>query len=90
MKMEDPSKISGWFLLPLFILWIVPRPYDITSSFNSSIFWKHGIHFSTFYVYRIKHTYILDDPFDDPPQLAELIPDASPEGRPKDEVIAGW
>ncbi|XP_024019144.1 peptidyl-prolyl cis-trans isomerase CYP59 [Morus notabilis] len=35
---------------------------------------------------RIKHTYILDDPFDDPPQLAELIPDASPEGRPKDEV----
>lgn len=36
---------------------------------------------------RIKHTYILDDPFDDPPQLAELIPDASPEGKPKDEVV---
>lgn len=35
---------------------------------------------------RIKHTYVLDDPFDDPPQLAELIPDASPEGKPKDEV----
>ncbi|XP_050226030.1 peptidyl-prolyl cis-trans isomerase CYP59-like [Mercurialis annua] len=35
---------------------------------------------------RIKHTYILDDPFDDPPQLQELIPDASPEGKPKDEV----
>uniref|UniRef100_A0A2N9F1Z1 Peptidyl-prolyl cis-trans isomerase n=1 Tax=Fagus sylvatica TaxID=28930 RepID=A0A2N9F1Z1_FAGSY len=35
---------------------------------------------------RIKHTYILDDPFDDPPQLASLIPDASPEGKPKDEV----
>ncbi|XP_051128492.1 peptidyl-prolyl cis-trans isomerase CYP59 isoform X2 [Andrographis paniculata] len=35
---------------------------------------------------RIKHTYILDDPFEDPPQLAELIPDASPEGKPKDEV----
>ncbi|GER52755.1 peptidyl-prolyl cis-trans isomerase-like protein [Striga asiatica] len=35
---------------------------------------------------RIKHTYILDDPFDDPPQLADLIPDASPEGKPKDEV----
>ncbi|PKI61841.1 hypothetical protein CRG98_017739 [Punica granatum] len=34
---------------------------------------------------RIKHTYILDDPFDDPPRLAELIPDASPEGKPKDE-----
>ncbi|XP_010060849.2 peptidyl-prolyl cis-trans isomerase CYP59 isoform X1 [Eucalyptus grandis] len=36
---------------------------------------------------RIRHTYILDDPFDDPPQLAELIPDASPEGKPKDEVV---
>ncbi|XP_010552435.1 PREDICTED: peptidyl-prolyl cis-trans isomerase CYP59-like [Tarenaya hassleriana] len=35
---------------------------------------------------RIKHTYILEDPFDDPPQLAELIPDASPEGKPKEEV----
>ncbi|KAK3424695.1 hypothetical protein EUGRSUZ_F01469 [Eucalyptus grandis] len=35
---------------------------------------------------RIRHTYILDDPFDDPPQLAELIPDASPEGKPKDEM----
>ncbi|KAK4741485.1 hypothetical protein SAY87_025073 [Trapa incisa] len=35
---------------------------------------------------RIKHTYILDDPFDDPPQLTELIPDASPEGKPKDEA----
>ncbi|KAI8013527.1 LRR receptor-like serine/threonine-protein kinase [Camellia lanceoleosa] len=34
---------------------------------------------------RIKHTYILDDPFDDPSQLSELIPDASPEGKPKDE-----
>ncbi|XP_039170891.1 peptidyl-prolyl cis-trans isomerase CYP59 isoform X2 [Eucalyptus grandis] len=36
---------------------------------------------------RIRHTYILDDPFDDPPQLAELIPDASPEGKPKDEAF---
>ncbi|XP_059446067.1 peptidyl-prolyl cis-trans isomerase CYP59-like [Corylus avellana] len=35
---------------------------------------------------RIKHTYILDDPFDDPSQLAELVPEASPEGKPKDEV----
>lgn len=35
---------------------------------------------------RIKHTYILDDPFEDPPQLVELIPDASPEGKPKEEV----
>lgn len=38
---------------------------------------------------RIKHTYILEDPFDDPPQLAGLIPDASPEGKPKDEVDDG-
>lgn len=37
---------------------------------------------------RIRHTYVLDDPFDDPPQLSELIPDASPEGKPKDEVMA--
>lgn len=36
---------------------------------------------------RIKHTYILEDPFDDPPQLSELIPDASPEGKPKDEIV---
>lgn len=36
---------------------------------------------------RIKHTYVLDDPFDDPSQLSELIPDASPEGKPKDEVV---
>ncbi|KAJ6736997.1 PEPTIDYL-PROLYL CIS-TRANS ISOMERASE-LIKE 4 [Salix viminalis] len=35
---------------------------------------------------RIKHAYILDDPFDDPSQLAEMIPEASPEGKPKDEV----
>ncbi|KAK4398717.1 Peptidyl-prolyl cis-trans isomerase CYP59 [Sesamum angolense] len=35
---------------------------------------------------RIKTHLHLDDPFDDPPQLAELIPDASPEGKPKDEV----
>ncbi|XP_052177192.1 peptidyl-prolyl cis-trans isomerase CYP59-like isoform X2 [Diospyros lotus] len=35
---------------------------------------------------RIKHTYILDDPFEDPAQLAELIPDPSPEGKPKEEV----
>ncbi|KAK9821133.1 hypothetical protein WJX81_005434 [Elliptochloris bilobata] len=27
---------------------------------------------------RIRHTIVLDDPFDDPPQLAEHIPDASP------------
>ncbi|CAN0901968.1 Peptidyl-prolyl cis-trans isomerase CYP59 [Linum grandiflorum] len=36
---------------------------------------------------RIKHTYILDDPFEDPAQLAEFIPDASPDGKPKDEAL---
>ncbi|XP_020270219.1 peptidyl-prolyl cis-trans isomerase CYP59 [Asparagus officinalis] len=35
---------------------------------------------------RIKHTYILDDPFEDPPQLSEYIPDKSPEGKPHDET----
>ncbi|XP_026660329.2 peptidyl-prolyl cis-trans isomerase CYP59 isoform X2 [Phoenix dactylifera] len=35
---------------------------------------------------RIKHTYILDDPFDDPRQLAEFIPEKSPEGKPHDEI----
>uniref|UniRef100_A0A0D9WT47 Peptidyl-prolyl cis-trans isomerase n=1 Tax=Leersia perrieri TaxID=77586 RepID=A0A0D9WT47_9ORYZ len=35
---------------------------------------------------RIKHTYVLDDPFDDPPQLSELIPENSPVGKPQDEI----
>ncbi|QCD85945.1 peptidyl-prolyl cis-trans isomerase-like 4 [Vigna unguiculata] len=35
---------------------------------------------------RIKHTYILEDPYDDASQLSEFIPEASPEGKPKDEV----
>ncbi|XP_057445294.1 peptidyl-prolyl cis-trans isomerase CYP59-like [Lotus japonicus] len=35
---------------------------------------------------RIMHTYILDDPFVDPPELTEFIPDASPEGKCKEEV----
>jgi peptidyl-prolyl cis-trans isomerase-like 4 len=28
---------------------------------------------------RIKHTIVLEDPFDDPPGLAKHLPDASPE-----------
>ncbi|KAI4365716.1 hypothetical protein MLD38_021680 [Melastoma candidum] len=36
---------------------------------------------------RVRHTYVLDDPFDDPTQLTEFIPDASPEGKPRDEVV---
>ncbi|XP_037450717.1 peptidyl-prolyl cis-trans isomerase CYP59-like [Triticum dicoccoides] len=35
---------------------------------------------------RIKHTYVLDDPFDDPPQLAEHIPGNSPIGKPHAEI----
>ncbi|WOL12262.1 peptidyl-prolyl cis-trans isomerase CYP59 [Canna indica] len=35
---------------------------------------------------RIKHTYVLDDPFDDPPQLADFVPEKSPEGKPNDEI----
>jgi peptidyl-prolyl cis-trans isomerase-like 4 len=35
---------------------------------------------------RIKHTYVLDDPFDDPPQLE--IPPSSPDiDRPKEEKV---
>ncbi|KMZ62018.1 Peptidyl-prolyl cis-trans isomerase-like protein [Zostera marina] len=34
---------------------------------------------------RIKHTYILDDPFSDPAQLTDFIPENSPEGKPDDE-----
>lgn len=27
---------------------------------------------------RIRHTHVLDDPFDDPAELASLVPEASP------------
>ncbi|THG18647.1 hypothetical protein TEA_020834 [Camellia sinensis var. sinensis] len=36
--------------------------------------------------YKNIHSHTFYDPFDDPSQLSELIPDASPEGKPKDEV----
>lgn len=36
---------------------------------------------------RIKHTIIIEDPFDDPAGLADLIPDKSPELRPPAEVM---
>jgi hypothetical protein len=36
---------------------------------------------------RIKHAIILEDPFDDPAGLAELVPDKSPELKPPAEVI---
>ncbi|KAK2659377.1 hypothetical protein Ddye_005910 [Dipteronia dyeriana] len=40
---------------------------------------------------RIKHMYIVDDPFDDPgPQLSDFVPDTSPEDDwvPLDEQLA--
>ena len=33
----------------------------------------------SFLLCRIRHTIVLDDPFDDPPQLEEHIPEQSPE-----------
>ncbi|MCL7052107.1 hypothetical protein MKW94_029341 [Papaver nudicaule] len=36
---------------------------------------------------RIKHTYILDDPFDDPAELSRLILNMSLEGKPLAEVV---
>ena len=38
---------------------------------------------------RIRHTYLLDDPFDDPAPLKDLIPPQSPEAtRPAEETVA--
>jgi peptidyl-prolyl cis-trans isomerase-like 4 len=37
---------------------------------------------------RVLHTYVLDDPFDDPAPLADLVPPDSPIAeRPKDERV---
>ena len=37
---------------------------------------------------RILHTYVLEDPFDDPPGLSDLVPDASPvRERPEEETV---
>lgn len=37
---------------------------------------------------RILHTYVLEDPFDDPPGMADLVPDASPvRERPEAETV---
>ncbi|XP_015882226.3 peptidyl-prolyl cis-trans isomerase CYP59 [Ziziphus jujuba] len=61
----------------------VAEGFDALTRINEAYVDENGRPFKNI---RIKHTYILDDPFDDPSQLAELIPDASPEGKPKDEV----
>lgn len=34
---------------------------------------------------RVRHTIVLDDPFPDPPTLASIIPDASPEPQFADD-----
>jgi len=37
---------------------------------------------------RILHTYVLEDPFDDPPGMGDLVPDASPvRERPEAETV---
>lgn len=81
MRKTNLIKISGQFLFFL--------EYILQLYVCFKLDWLHyGLHLQYICVSRIKHTYILDDPFDDPSQLAELIPDASPEGKPKDEVVA--
>lgn len=84
MRRTDHIKISGLFFLCV----CIDHADLLTTSFTFSLvilLYLIYILYSSFN--RIKHTYILDDPFDDPPQLVELIPEASPEGKPKDEVI---
>ncbi|KAF5737423.1 hypothetical protein HS088_TW13G00303 [Tripterygium wilfordii] len=61
-----------------------PNSLCVITSFRCH-FWVDDM-IPLLYLHRIKHTYILDDPFDDPPQLAEFIPEASSEGKPNDEV----
>ena len=41
---------------------------------------------------RIRHTYVLDDPFPDPPGLDALIPEVSPEPvqLPGDRIEEDW
>ena len=39
---------------------------------------------------RIKHAIILEDPFDDPAGLAELVPDKSPKLKPPAEVMTNY
>lgn len=61
----------------------VAEGHDTLTRINEAYVDENGRPFKNI---RIKHTYVLDDPFEDPPQLSDLIPDASPEGKPKEEV----
>ncbi|GAB2219722.1 hypothetical protein Droror1_Dr00007359 [Drosera rotundifolia] len=36
---------------------------------------------------RVKHTYVLDDPFDDPEEMLGLVPEGSPAGKPREECV---
>ncbi|AQK81531.1 Peptidyl-prolyl cis-trans isomerase CYP59 [Zea mays] len=62
---------------------MVAEGFDTLTKINEAYVDDNGRPFKDI---RIKHTYVLDDPFDDPPQLAELIPENSPTGKPRDEV----
>ncbi|GJM97706.1 hypothetical protein PR202_ga14652 [Eleusine coracana subsp. coracana] len=62
---------------------MVAEGFDTLTKINEAYVDNNGRPFKDI---RIKHTYVLDDPFDDPPQLAELIPENSPTGKPRDEV----
>ncbi|KAK3134337.1 hypothetical protein QOZ80_6AG0547820 [Eleusine coracana subsp. coracana] len=62
---------------------MVAEGFDTLTKINEAYVDNDGRPFKDI---RIKHTYVLDDPFDDPPQLAELVPENSPTGKPRDEV----
>ncbi|XP_006657238.1 peptidyl-prolyl cis-trans isomerase CYP59 [Oryza brachyantha] len=62
---------------------IVAEGFDTLTKINETYVDDKGRPFKDI---RIKHTYVLDDPFDDPPQLSELIPENSPVGKPQDEI----
>ncbi|TVU32258.1 hypothetical protein EJB05_23982, partial [Eragrostis curvula] len=62
---------------------VVAEGFDTLAKINEAYVDEKGRPFKDI---RIKHTYVLDDPFDDPPQLADLIPEKSPTGKPLDEV----
>ncbi|XP_068655946.1 peptidyl-prolyl cis-trans isomerase CYP59 [Aristolochia californica] len=61
----------------------VEEGFDVLTRINEAYVDEKGRPYKNI---RIKHTYVIDDPFDDPSQLAELIPDRSPEGKPSEEI----
>lgn len=75
MRSSGHLKISGMHVFCVMIMYMYRRPY-----------WFRKIIFFGYWLSRIKHTYIIDDPFEDPVQLADLIPDSSPVLKPPAEV----